>query len=166
MNVKSGQDKLHCAPRSLPPKLYLFAAINAAYETVPARDMIRLFIVDQNSKVRQALEARLSSSSYIDVVGTARDPAEGMRLYLKLKADVILLDAKTAGRPEDIAKAVGGLAKQGSKIIVLTSYAFEAEREAALDSGAAQYLLKDIDSTALIREIESLSKPSVQQAKG
>lgn len=129
-------------------------------------DTIRLFIVDQNSKVRQALEARMSSSTCIEVVGTARDPAEGMRLYPKLKPDVILLDAKTAGRPNDVADVVGDFAKQGSSVIVLTSYAFEAEREAALDSGAAQYILKDIDSAALIGEIESLGKPSVQQAKG
>ncbi len=129
-------------------------------------DTIRLLIVDQNSKVRQALEARLSSPSQIEVVGTARDPAEGVSRNLQAKPDIILLDAKTAGRPEDVAKAVGDLASQGASIIVLTSYAFEAEREAALDSGAAQYLVKDIDSTALIREIESLSKPSAQQAKG
>ncbi len=129
-------------------------------------ETIRLFIVEKNSKVRQALEARLSSSSHIEVIGTARDPTEVVSSNLQTKPDIILLDAKTAGPPEDVAKAVGDLASQGSSIIVLTSYAFEAEREAALDSGAAQYLLKDIDSTALIREIESLNKPNVQQAKG
>ena len=133
---------------------------------ISVMDMIRLFIVDQNSKVRQALKARLSSSSHIEVIGTARDPTEGVSRNLQTKPDIILLDAKTAGPPEDVAKAVGDLAGQGSSVIVLTSYAFEAEREAALDSGAAQYLLKDIDSTALIREIESLNKPNVQQAKG
>ena len=133
---------------------------------ISVMDMIRLFIVDQNSKVRQALEARLSSSSHIEVIGTARDPTEVVSSNLQTKPDIILLDAKTAGSPEDVAKAVGELASQGSSIIVLTSYAFEAEREAALDSGAALYLLKDIDSTALIREIESLNKPNVQQAKG
>ncbi|MFQ5921780.1 MAG: response regulator transcription factor [Anaerolineales bacterium] len=127
---------------------------------------IRLFIVEKNSKVRQALEARLSSSSRIEVVGTARAAVECVRLYPELEPDVILLDAKTAGRPEQVAEVVSELAQQGSSIIVLTSYAFEAEREAALDSGAAQYLLKDIDSAALIHEIESIGKPRVQQAKG
>jgi DNA-binding NarL/FixJ family response regulator len=130
-----------------------------------AVDTIRLYIVEKNSKVRQALEARLSSSSRIEVVGTARGAAEGVRRYPDLEPDVILLDAKTAGRPNDVADVVSELAQQGSSIIVLTSYAFETEREAALDSGAAQYLLKDIDSAALIREIESLGKSSGQQAK-
>ncbi len=129
-------------------------------------DTIRLLIVDKNSKVRQALEARLGSSDCIEVIGTARGAAEGVRLYPQLKPDVTLLDAKTAGRPNDVAEVVSDLAQQGSSVIVLTSYAFEAEREAALDSGAVQYLLKDIDSAALIGEIESLGKPSVQQAKG
>ncbi len=129
-------------------------------------DTIRLFIVEKNSKVRQALEARLSSSSRIDVVGTTQDAEEGMRKHPELKPDVILLDAKTAGRPESVADVVRELDELGPSVIVLTSYAFEAEREAALDSGAAQYLLKDIDSAALIREIESLGKPRAQRAKG
>jgi DNA-binding NarL/FixJ family response regulator len=128
-------------------------------------DTIRLFIIEKNSKVRQALEARLSSSSRIEVVGTARGAAEGVRRYAELEPNIILLDAKTAGRPKDVAEVVSDLAQQGSSIIVLTSYSYEAEREAALDSGAAQYLLKDIDSEALIREIESIGKPSLKQAK-
>jgi len=133
---------------------------------VPSMDTIRRLIVDKNSKVRRALEALLNSSSRIVVVGTARDAAEGILSYSELKPDVTLLDARTAGRPRDIANVVGELAEQGSSIIVLTSYAFEAEREAALDSGAVQYMLKDIDSAALIREIESLGRPGVQQAEG
>ena len=127
---------------------------------------IRLSIVEKNSKVRQALEARLDSSSHIEVVGTARGAAEGVRQYSELKPDVVLLDAKTAGRPRDVSEVVRDLASKGSSVIVLTSYAYEAEREAALDSGASQYLLKDIDSAALIREIESLGDPSIQEAKG
>jgi len=89
-----------------------------------------------------------------------------MRKHPELKPDVILLDAKTAGRPESVADVVRELDELGPSVIVLTSYAFEAEREAALDSGAAQYLLKDIDSAALIREIESLGKPRAHRAKG
>jgi DNA-binding NarL/FixJ family response regulator len=131
---------------------------------VPTVDNIRLFIVDKNSKVRQALEARLSSSSRIEVVGTARGAAEGVRRYPELKPDVTLLDARTAGRPKDVADIVSELSRQGPSVIVLTSYATEREREAALDSGAARYLLKDIDSAALIGEIESLGKSSVQPA--
>jgi DNA-binding NarL/FixJ family response regulator len=127
-------------------------------------DNIRLFIVDKNSKVRQALEARLSSSSLIEVVGTARGAAEGVRRYPELKPDVTLLDARTAGRPKDVADVVSELSRQGPSVIVLTSFATEREREAALDSGAARYLLKDIDSAALIGEIESLGKSSVQPA--
>ncbi|MFQ5942489.1 MAG: response regulator transcription factor [Anaerolineales bacterium] len=129
-------------------------------------ETIRLLIVEKNSKVRQALEARLSSSSHIEVVGTARGAAEGIRRYPELKPDVMLLDARTAGRPKDIADVVSELRQQGPGVIVLTSYATEREREAALDSGAARYLLKDIDSAALISEIESLGKSSIQAAEG
>lgn len=145
--------------------LYSSAILRAALLETLNVDSIRLFIIERNSPVRQALEARLSSASHIEVVGTARAGAEAVHRYPELKPDVFLLDARTAGRPQDVADVVSELAQQGSSIIVLTSYAFEAEREAALDSGAAQYLLKDIDSAALIREIESIGKSRVQEAK-
>ena len=38
-------------------------------------------------------------------------------------------------------------------IIVLTSYEDEKERQAAYKAGAARYILKDIDSTQLLRTI-------------
>ena len=129
-------------------------------------ETIRLFIVEKNSKVRQALEARLSSSSRIEVVGTARGAAEGIRLYPELEPDVTLLGARTAGRPKDIADVVSELSRQGPSVIVLTSYSTERERDAALSSGAVKYLLKDIDSAALIGEIESLGKSSLRTTEG
>jgi DNA-binding NarL/FixJ family response regulator len=129
-------------------------------------EAIRLFIVEKNSKVRQALEARLSSSSLIEVVGTARSAAEGFRRFAELEPHVMLLDARTAGRPKDISDAVSELSRLGPRVIVLTSYSTETEREAALSSGAAKYLLKDIDSAALINEIESVGKSSLRTTEG
>jgi DNA-binding NarL/FixJ family response regulator len=41
-------------------------------------------------------------------------------------------------------------------VIVLTSYVDEDERQAAFQSGASSYVLKDIDSQRLIRAIESV----------
>ncbi len=133
---------------------------------VLAVETIQLFIIEKNSKVRQALKARLGSSTRIEVVGTAQSPREAIQRFDEFEPDVILLDAKTAGRPQHVASAINNLRKNcaNTGIIVLTSYAFEREREAALDSGAAQYLLKDIDSEALIREIEALGKSRVQEA--
>ncbi len=85
-------------------------------------EAIRLFIVEKNTKVRQALAARLSSSSSIEVVGTSRNAAKGVRRYPELKPDVTLLEARTAGRSKDISALVRALSQQGPSVIVLTSY--------------------------------------------
>ncbi len=158
----SSEVKTNCTVRFLARSLSFIHPLFALMAVEP----IRLFIVEKNSKVRQALEARLSSLSRIEVVGTARAAVEGVRLYPELEPNVILLDAKTAGRPEDVAEVVSELNQQGPSVIVLTSYAVGAERKAALGSGAARYLLKDIDSAALIREIEALGKSRVEQTRG
>jgi DNA-binding NarL/FixJ family response regulator len=164
----SKEVKTKCTVSNLSPFLSFTHPFNREWSHITQLtvEAIRLFIVDKNSKVRQALEARLSSSSLIEVVGTARSAAEGIRRYPELKPDVMLIDARTAGRPKDIADVVAELSQQGPSVIVLTGYSTETEKEAALDSGAAKYLLKDIDSAALISEIESLGKSSLRTTEG
>ena len=49
------------------------------------------------------------------------------------------------------------LAGHPAGIIVLTSYADDDEREAAMHAGARRYLLKQIDSARLLNEIEAVA---------
>ena len=120
---------------------------------------VRLLIVDKNYKVRQALMGRFDSSKRIEVVGAAATAEQGVHDGAKIDPDVVLLDAKTAGRPDQLGLVVGGFRELGAQVVILTSYASEAEREAAEQAGAAQYLLKDIGSDLLIRKIADIGKP-------
>lgn len=118
---------------------------------------VRLLIVDRNPEVRRALAARLGSSRSIQVLATAAGASEAFRHTSTLKPDVVLLDSRSLGQSGAIDEVVRELRGRQVRIVVLATYSDEREREAFLQAGADRYLLKDIDSAALIAEIAQVA---------
>ncbi len=120
---------------------------------------IKVLIVDEYLVVRRALATRLSAYPHIDVISTADDFDQGLRKAGALQPDVILMELKgTSSRTGDpVSEMRQAIAGHPAGIIVLTSYAEDYEREAALAAGASRYLLKQIDSARLIDEIEAVA---------
>ena len=119
---------------------------------------IKVLIVEEHLAVRRALAARLDSFSHIEVVATAPSFAEGVEKVSRCQPDVILLELKgTRGLENPVGEMNEALAGHPAGIIVLTSYADDDEREAALHAGARRYLLKQIDSARLLNEIEAVA---------
>ena len=115
----------------------------------------RLLIIDDHDGVREALKARLDATPDVEVVGCTGSWRTGLSRALKLEPDVVLLETKrTDGEG---LEALACLTDQCtcSDVMVLTSYADAQEQAAAHARGAARYLLKDIDTTQLVREIQS-----------
>jgi DNA-binding NarL/FixJ family response regulator len=119
---------------------------------------IRLVIVDDHSVVREGLRAFLRLQEGIEVVGEAADAEESIRVAAGSSPDVILLDLVMPGgdgvaairRLLSVAPAV--------RVLVLTSFADDAQIFAALAAGASGYLLKDVDPAALadgIRDVHA-----------
>jgi DNA-binding NarL/FixJ family response regulator len=129
---------------------------------------IKVLIIDEHLAVRRALAARLGSFSHIDVVASAASFSEGLEQVDRCRPDVILLELSgTRDRLNPVGEMNEALAGHPAGIIILTSYANDDEREAALEAGARRFLLKQIDSARLLSEIESVagevnaSSPSV-----
>lgn len=137
---------------------------DTARAVVPMKQ-IRLIIVDEHVAVRRALASRLESYSQVKVVGTASNFQTGMELVQNSKPDVILLELKGRDQqPDPVGEMSKALANHPAGIIVLTSYADDDEREAALQAGARRYLLKQIDSAQLLAEIEKVAEEAAVEA--
>lgn len=121
---------------------------------------IKVLIVDEHLAVRQALAARLRAFPHIEVVATAQDFREGLECARSIQPDVILLELKGSSslEPDPIGELNKALAGHPAGIIVLTTYADDDEREAAQEAGARRYLLKHIDTTRLLNEIEEVAE--------
>jgi len=128
---------------------------------------VRVLIIDRNPEVRRALAARLDSSPGIEVLTTAAGAREVFPQISALTPQVVLLDSKSLGQtPEasEIGETVRAFRRLGPRIIVLATYSDESERQALLQAGANRYLLKDIDSAALIAAIAEVAAEQILSA--
>jgi DNA-binding NarL/FixJ family response regulator len=121
-------------------------------------EAIRLLIVDDHSVVREGLRAFLRTQDGIEVVGEAAGADEAIRVAGELAPDVIVLDLVMPDG--DGIGAIRRLleAAPGVRVLVLTSFADDAQIFAAFAAGAAGYLLKDVDPQALadgIRDVHA-----------
>jgi two-component system, NarL family, response regulator LiaR len=119
---------------------------------------IRLVIVDDHSVVREGLRAFLRLQDGIDVVGEAAGADEAIRVAAAASPDVVLLDLVMPH-----GDGIGAIRRllevvPGARVLVLTSFADDAQVFAAMAAGAAGYLLKDVDPAALadgIRDVHA-----------
>lgn len=120
----------------------------------------RVFIVDEHTAVRTALAERLAQSASLDVIGHCERADEAILAVRESRPDVVLVETKRSdGMGLEILRQISNM--PGTPLVfVLTSYPSEWEKDAARRAGAYQYLLKDIDTTELIRYISMATSPS------
>ena len=117
---------------------------------------IRVAIVDDHPVVRQGLKSFLETQDNIVVVAEAGDGDEAQRVVQEFAPDVVLMDL-VMPKVDGIAAIRGIRAVSPSiKVIVLTSFADDDKVFAAVEAGAAGYLLKDVDHAALVEAIRTV----------
>jgi DNA-binding NarL/FixJ family response regulator len=118
-------------------------------------DRVRLLIIDENQQVRRALEARLSTMPQLEVLGSVGSVGEAEYALQQVAPDVVLIEPKRLnGEGISLIHALLS-APQPPLIIVLTSYRDEDEEMVATELGISCYILKEIDSQALVNVILS-----------
>ena len=116
-----------------------------------------LYIIDEYEKVRSALAERLSQSKGLSVLGHGADCEMVMQEIDHLRPDIILIEIKRKdGMGLELTRQIASL-PEAPRLIVLTSYQKIWEQQAAARAGAGTYLLKELNSEELIREIETLA---------
>jgi len=118
---------------------------------------IRLFLVDDHEVVRVGLRTVLHHNQGITIVGEAGSKAQAAKAASRLHPDVILMDVRLPdGSGVEACREI--LAEHPTtRVIFLTSYADDDSVLAAVLAGASGYVLKEIDSAALIRAIRTVS---------
>jgi NarL family two-component system response regulator LiaR len=121
-------------------------------------DRIRVLLVDDHAVVRQGLRSFLELQPDIEVVGEAAAAKEGVEQAARLAPDVVLMDLLMPDEDGvDAIRALRGVAPR-AKVLVLTSYLDDTHVFAAVQAGAAGYLLKDVQPDALADAIRQVSQ--------
>ncbi len=131
-------------------------------------DLIRVLIADDQTLIREGLETLLSLSSGLEVVGTARDGEEAVRLATERHPDVVLMDLRMPRLDGVEATRRVTRAAPGTRVIALTTYADDDSIFGVLEAGAMGYLTKDAGAREIVEAIrtvhagEALLDPAVQ----
>ena len=121
-------------------------------------ERIRVLLVDDHQVVREGLRAFLQLQPDVEVVGEAAGGEEAVAAAAAGRPDVVLMDLVM---PEgDGIAAIRSLAAAapGARVVVLSSFADDERIFAAMQAGAAGYLLKDVDPDALAEAIREANR--------
>jgi DNA-binding NarL/FixJ family response regulator len=119
---------------------------------------IRVLVVDDHPVLRDGVAAIVGNQSDMEAVGEARDGAEAVERFHALRPDVTLMDLQMPGLNGVDAIAAIRAEHPEARIIVLTTYAGDAQAVRALKAGAVGYLLKSSLRTELIDAIHDVHR--------
>ena len=119
---------------------------------------IRILIADDHEIVRKGIRALMATKRDLQVVGEARDGEEAVALAKTLHPDIVLMDLVMPKM--DGIQATGEITASlpETRVLVLTSFAADAQVFPAIKAGALGYLLKDSGPQELIQAIHQVHR--------
>ncbi len=116
---------------------------------------VRVLVVDDNELLRAGLVTVLGSDPGLEVVGEASDGQAAVRLAVELVPDVVLMDVEMPGGDGITAIALLRERAPAVRCLVLTMFDLDDYVLEALRAGAAGFLLKTTEASALTAAVRS-----------
>ncbi|MEP6817617.1 MAG: response regulator transcription factor [Marmoricola sp.] len=129
--------------------------------TESAQDIVGIMLVDDHAIVRHGLRSILERESDMEVVAEASIAAEALTVVGRAMPQIVLLDLKLSPSSEtEGLELCKQLVAQHPElgVLVLTTFLDEQLVLSAIRAGARGYVVKDVDTSALIRAIRDVSR--------
>jgi DNA-binding NarL/FixJ family response regulator len=130
---------------------------------------IRVVVADDQAAVREGLVLLLGLLDDVEVVGSATDGEEAVALVGANAVDVVLMDLRMPRCDGVLATKRIRSEHPETQVVVLTTYAEEADIIAAMRAGALGYLTKDAGRAQIAAAVrtaaggQAVLDPAVQQ---
>ncbi len=119
--------------------------------------MINVFLVDDQTLVRQGIRSLLELADDIHIIGEATDGIEAIEMIPEAAPDVVLLDIRMPGKSGiDVLQELGAAGKLPPTII-LTTFDDDQLVLSGLRAGARGFLLKDVSLQQLVGAIQTVA---------
>lgn len=121
----------------------------------------RILLVDDHAIVRHGIRTIIDRESDLCVVGEASTAQEATSLLERTDPQIVLLDLKlsTGSDTEGLALCAELTDRRPElRVLVLTTFLDDPLVVEAIQSGASGYVIKDVDTTDLIRSIRAVGR--------
>jgi DNA-binding NarL/FixJ family response regulator len=139
--------------------------MSAQLSVTPA---VRIVVADDHPVVRSGFAELLGTQPDFDVVATASDGVEAVRICREVSPDVVLMDVRMPGMDGiEATRRLAGSTAAGPRVLILTTFDLDEYVYDALRAGASGFLLKDVtaerlfDAVRVIAAGEALLAPAV-----
>lgn len=124
-------------------------------------DVARIAIVDDHEAVREGISAMLSGEDGIEVVGSAHDGREAIKLCRTVRPTLVLMDVRMPDM--DGLAATRAIKRQfpDTSVLILTMHSNQDYLLEAIRAGAAGYVLKDASQNQLTTAIRKVLEGEV-----
>jgi DNA-binding NarL/FixJ family response regulator len=122
-------------------------------EAMSNQTAITIIIADDHEMVRRGLRMTIAAEPDLALLGEATTGREAVQLVAELRPALVLLDVQMPDLDGVAAAKAIRQAHPATAVVMLTSFAEDAQLYAALDAGVIGYLLKDISGDDLVEAI-------------
>jgi len=127
----------------------------------------RLLLADDHPVVRAGLRAVLETEPDIDVVAEAATAEQAVALAAGGGIDVVLMDLQFGRGMSGVAATAAITARPDApRVVIVTTYATDADTLPAIEAGATGYLLKDAEPEELAAAVRSAASGRAVLAPG
>ena len=118
---------------------------------------IRIVIADDHALLRRGLATLLGFDKGLAVVGDAKNGEEAVKVAIKLKPDVVVMDLSMPVMDGVEATRRIRNTLPDSRVMILTSYGTSVDVARAIEAGASGALVKDAEDELLISAIRTIA---------
>ncbi|WP_225835869.1 response regulator transcription factor [Streptomyces sp. NK08204] len=130
-------------------------------QTVAPAVAQRIVLVDDHAIVRHGLRSILERENDLEVVGEASTVAEAAAVVERTNPSIVLLDLKlSTGADTEGLDLCARLTERHPElaVLVLTTFLDDSLVVEAIQHGARGYVVKDVDTTELLRTIRAVAR--------
>lgn len=134
-------------------------SVQAGRPVQSGRTGIRTMLVDDHALLREGIRSLLDREQAISVVGEADSFDAALAEIARCEPDVVVVDLKlSAGTEYEGLRLVTELTSRYPKVatLVLTTFLDDDLVVRAVKAGARGYVVKDVDTTELVRAIQAV----------
>jgi two-component system chemotaxis response regulator CheY len=113
----------------------------------------RVMIVDDVAFVRKTLTEILTAAHY-QVVGEAKDGAEAVEMYERLKPDLVTMDVVMPGMSGIEATKRIVKSDKSARVVIISAMGQESLVMEAINVGAKDYMLKPFSAADVLKTVE------------